>query len=188
MGLGFIIYANVVSCFGFFLLFRCERMLAFMLPLLHNPVTTSTSDCAFLFLDCATFFRRLRIPLCWRSAIRDKRHLPVSFKHLLPGCQAFPASLQNFLCPRDSAWIASFPATRVTFRGITGTACAISAMPVSSPRAGAVRSWGSQSRILACRISLSIDMVLKYFLDVLRRILSSGASICQDVIRSLGLC
>lgn len=162
-------------------------MLAFMLPLLHNPVTTSTSDCAFQFLDCATFFRRLRIPLCWRSAIRDKRHLPVSFKHLLPGCQAFPASLQNFLCPRDSAWIASFPATRVTFRGITGTACAISAMPVSSPRAGAVRSWGSQSRILACRISLSIDMVLKYFLDVLRRILSSAASICQDVIRSLGL-
>lgn len=30
-------------------------------------------------------------------------------------------------------------------------------------------------------------MVLKYFLDILRRILSSAASICQDVIRSLGL-
>lgn len=117
----------------------------------------------------------------------DKRHLPVSFKHRLPGCQAFPASLQDFLSPRDSAWIASFPATRITSRGINGTACAISAMPVSSPRAGAVRSWGSQSRILACRISVSIDMVLNYFLDVLRRILSSAASICQDVDRSLGL-
>lgn len=90
------------------------------------------ADCAFQFLDCATFFRRLRIPLCWRSPISDKRHLPVSFEHLLPGCQAFPASLQDFLCPRDSAWIASFPATRITSRGITGTVCAISAMPVSS--------------------------------------------------------
>lgn len=48
------------------------------------------ADCAFQFLDCATFFT---LPLCWRSPIRDKRHLPVSFEHLLPGCQAFPASL-----------------------------------------------------------------------------------------------